>query len=511
MKIIKILFFVFVIILLYHEEGESFVINKNEFFHYEYIEVKGQKLDESSYKMQILKDGVTFPDLIGRTEIVPSVEVCGDSTNIVFIFIPPYGVQDGQYELKVYSNDEVILSTNVYFLSRMQARLEEPITSLDFEENYDILKLEKDLQNLGIPMEGTNGYERVSSGIKYLLNDLKCNTFLVLGGQTSGIIDKHELWLKNPINNTKILNYLKRKGFQTGVYVMAFLTLGFNKGDIPDYKPNLVFRNGKIQEEPKYTSITSYRRIEDVKSILAKLGKEDYIDFVGLDFVRVGDYGGYELSKDFFCDILIKIPEYTNLNEKFKKWDINDIESFAKLVKSDSNINIMFKWYQSRRVSLIIREIKDYLRENGINKPLIVFMLGWNGGREHGQDLFMFRDAGMDYAFYMLYEMYSQKMFEEMGMYYLSKIYNKDSNIVFGNIIDANLNGEDNSLKTFSSRLWDFVMKYSYFTPNGLFFHDLHRLIRGRLGNFSRHEWIDEIKSLRDSLEKIKSSSNNYN
>jgi len=491
----------------------GFVIDKLDYLHYEYVEVRELFRGETNYKLQICKDGAVVSDLIGRFDILPSFEVKEGRTNLVFIFVPSYGIQDGQYEVRGYSNDVLLLSTNIYFLSRMQAKLNEPITALNFEENYNITNLLKNFSTLGFVIGGKDNYEKVSTSIRHLLSELKCNTFIILAAQTSGLVNKKELWLNSTLNNTKILYYLKNSGIQTGAYVMAFLTLGLDKGDVPGYFPNLVFRNGKLQENYKYTSITSRKRIEDIKNVLVRLGKEDYIDFLGLDFIRVGDYGGYELSKDFFFDVLVKIPEYSNLREEFRKWNFGDIEKFARFLKTNSNANLLFKWYQARRVSLIIKEIKDHLRENGINKPLITFMLGWNGGREHGQDLFMFRDAGSDYAFYMLYEIYSDNMFRKMGNYYLTKIYNRDSNIVFGNIVDAKLNRDGESpLKVFSRRLWDFSVSYSYFAPNGLFFHDLHRLLRGRLGNFSVKDWIEEIRDLRYAIEelKIKEGGNNF-
>ncbi len=487
--------------------GYGFVIDKLDYLHYEYVEVREVFRGETNYKLQVCRDDVVVPDLIGRFDIFPSLEVEEKKTNLVFIFVPKFGIQDGQYQVRGYSNDVLLFSTNIYFLSRMQAKLNEPVIALNFEENYNITNLLENFSSLGFVVRGKNNYEKVSTAIRHLLSELGCNVFIILGAQTSRLANKRELWLSNTLNNTKVLSYLKSAGIQTGAYVIAFLTLGLSEGDIPGYSPNLVFRNGKLQKNYKYTSITSRKRIEDIKDVLVRLGKKDYIDFLGLDFIRVGDYGGYELSKDFFFEILVKIPEYSSLKEVFKKWDFRDIEKFAKFLRTSSNANLLFKWYQSRRVSLIIREIKDYLRENGINKPLITFMLGWNGGREHGQDIFMFRDAGSDYAFYMLYEVYSDNMFKEMGNYYLTKIYNKDSNIVFGNIIDARLNRNGESpLKIFSRRLWDFTVNYSYFTPNGLFFHDLHRLFKGRLGEFSAKDWIKEIRSLGYEIEKLKTT-----
>ncbi|MEN2997572.1 MAG: hypothetical protein ABDH28_00820 [Brevinematia bacterium] len=461
-------------------------INSQELSHFDYIQVtlKGWKGDSSELRLVLLKDGGTSVDLLGRDTVTP--RLVGE--DLVFLYIPNYGVRDGIYEILILSNDVEIFRTNVVFVSRQQLKLCEPLKILTFEENVSILKL--------VTNRGRVSYKEVANLISSLMKKIGLNTFVILGGQTTFLKNPREVWYSGVLSNLKVLKHLKEEGIQTGAYVMCFLTLGqTKKNSFKGYLPNLVFRGKKIEEDYKYTSILSHRRVEDIVEILTYLGRRNDIDFLGLDFIRVGDYGGYEMFFDFYEEIYSKLSTNSVPFIARPKGRRKEVEEFAKLVSRREDVRKIFRWYQAVRVSRVIKAIRDKLRERGITKPIVAFMLGWNAGREHGQDLFMFRDAGVDYAFYMLYEFYNDRMFEEAGNYYLRYVYNLDTNIVFGNIIDSVLNrGSKGPLKTFSERLKKFVTYYSYFPPNGFFFHDIYRLYFGRLGSFKTEDWIKEIE-----------------
>lgn len=486
-----------ILYLIFYGEvfGFDVVFSSSEILHYEYFVVSikcGGEFEGKEVSLALLKDGGVVPDLLGRMYIKP--KNLGDE--LIFMYIPEYGMRDGVYEVCLLVDGEKVFTSNILVMSRCQAKLKEPLKVLTFEENISILKL--------VTNKVKVKYVDVANEIYDLMSRLKLNTFLILGGQTTYLKDSKNVWYSMPISNLSVLKYLKKRGIQTGAYVMSFLTLGQNKKNaFKGYEPNLVFRNGKLKKEYKYTSITSRRRIEDLINILLYLGKREDIDFLGLDFIRVGDFGGYELFYDFYDEIYSKLEDSSLPFISKPKGSFKEIEEFAKLVSKNKSLNKLFKWYQAVMVSRIIKEIKNRLKEKGINKPIVAFMLGWNAGREHGQDLFMFRDAGVDYSFYMLYEFYNDKMFEKAGNYYLRYVYNLDTNIVFGNIIDSYLNnGKEGPIKTFSSRLEKFVTFYSYFTPNGFFFHDLYRLFFGRLKPFSSKAWEQAIMNTVQSIDE---------
>lgn len=488
-----------ILILLAISKGSlSIELEKDEFLHYEYIKITLTNKN-TNMVMRLLKDGVEVPDFLGRTKILPK----GNGGSLVFLYIPKYGIPSGKYEVVIYEDEKEISRKSVYFLFRQQCSLKEPLKVLTFEENIDISSI---LSYFGKKSKVGN-YELTARKIKDFMDKMGLNTFLILGGQTTLLKDKRNVWFPRVVSNTIVLKYLKEKGVQTGAYVMSFLTLGQNEWNkFKMYKPNLIYRNGKITKDYKYVSITSGRRVKDIIEMLYYLGSQDYIDFLGVDFIRVGDYGGAELLPDFYEEILINLNLF-NVNLGAIRVDeiSNDIICLAKFVYSNSIIKNLFRWYQSVRISRIIKEIKDSLRRKGINKPLIAFMLGWNAGREHGQDIFMFQDAGIDYSFYMLYEFYSDKMFEQAGNFYLKEIYNRDSNILFGNIVDVILNkGNLPPLKNFRNRIIRFMNEFSYFTPNGFFVHDLYRILRGRKGDYSVKEWLDTVNEISLFLDRLR-------
>lgn len=529
----------FLIFLTTGVYGFEVSINSVEKLHYDYIEVvvKGFSNSLSNYAdihLMLTRDGGVVPDILGRDRIKPVVS----KDSIVFLYIPPYGIRDGIYDVIISSENAILFKTNVVFFSRQQARLLEPLKVLTFEENLDIrdlfLRRDKSKKNIqkysNLPYRRKKvltqfyaghkedslvdtsrrlTYKEVSDRIASLMLDSGLNTFLMLGAQTTYLKDKKNIWYPVVLSNLNVLKYLKDRGIQTGAYVMCFLTLGQDKKNIfKGYKPIKVLRNGKITDEYKFTSITSSKRVQDIIDILTYIGKLDYVDFLGLDFIRVGDYGGYELIPDFYNEILLKLNQESITNVSYPT---GNIDRMSRFVVSNEKLRRVFRWYQSVRVSRIIKKIREELMNRGINKPLIAFMLGWNAGREHGQDLFMFRDAGIDYSFYMLYEFYTDQMFEEAGNYYLRYVYNLDSNIVFGNIVDSILNGGSQvALETFSNRLKMFVTHYSYFPPNGFFIHDLYRILHGRIEPYTRTEWLLKIKETVMFINKSETLNRRY-
>ncbi|MFN4245265.1 MAG: hypothetical protein ACK4F9_03845, partial [Brevinematia bacterium] len=447
-----------------------------ELTHYEYIEVNLEGIESVGSKdfyMYLLRDNGIIPDLLGREKIFGRFS----NGRLVFLYIPNYGIRDGVYEMCILSNSNVLFRTNLVIMSRQQLKLNEPLKVLTFEENVPIQRLFSHRRKLS--------YREVANEIYEIMKDAGLNTFLMLAGQTTYLKSK-EIWYSVPLSNLNVLKFLKDKGIQTGAYVMCFLTLGQNeKNRFNGYYPNLIMKNKDLVKDYKYTSILSDTRISNLIDVLEYIGKKDYVDFIGLDFIRTGDYGGYELIPDFASEILCKLDFTEKLDEK----------ATLKSIKNNKEINKLFKWYKAIRVSRVVKEIVSSLRNRGINKPIIAFMLGWNAGREHGQDLFMFRDAGIDYSFYMLYEFYSDEMFDKAGEYYLKFVYNLDTQIVFGNIIDTKLNkGKNDPIKSFSERLKKFVTYYSYFPPNGFFFHDLYRLNFGRIKPYTKEEWMNQIR-----------------
>ncbi len=504
-------FMVFLVIGLLWTNGFGYEIklNTTELKRYDFLKIEVNAELKNAY-MEVLINSSSIPDLLGRTKIFPSVR----KERSTFVFIPRYGQKSGIYTTRIVEDDSIIFETNIIFLSRVQNSMYENLKILTFEENFDIRKLPSMIEErnqimpLFLPKSNNRkfSYRETAEFINNLMDYLKMDTFLILGGQTTGFKKDGMVgnWNKTPIDNTVILKYLKEKGKKTGVYIMVYLVLGLDRLGIKDYKPTLIFVNSNIKKSDKFVSPLSERRKTDIIELVKYFGKKDYVDFIALDFVRFGDFGGYEI----FGKMKEEITDFMGRDDFIFK----DLRSFYLSSRKNRDLYKVFSWYLCRTVSLVVHDIVFEMRKEGINKPLFAFSLGWNAGREHGQDPFMFKDAGVDYSLYMLYEISDKGMFEMMRDYWLKNVYNDEVNILFGNIIDHHLNRDDQgtSLDEFKRRLLTSVDEFSYFPPKGYFFHDLYRLISGRLGNFSTDDWLKKLREVSEVLDFKYNYSNSY-
>ncbi len=315
---------------------------------------------------------------------------------------------------------------------------------------------------------------------------LGADTFWMAGGSTPGK-EPGQTWLApNKELIHEVAKECRRRGLKFGVYVLYSLTLD-SKNRVPGYEYALEIERGR-PTPTRAVSIRERRRLDDAVEFLAPYARDPNVDYVGLDYIR-NALGGVELVDDFVSEMPgVSLPSgwATFSREERMLWLAR-----KKAMRVDAAFVDAWQWWRARRVALIVKEIKARLRD----KPLWAFTLTWDKGWHHGQDPVMMHDAGVDLDALMFYEADKAQygaMIKDWGAY----VRHGDVALMPGNIFDWNLHQKDPSgPKEFGRRL-DVALDrvYADGPARAVFFHDLGRLLWGRLGPWGTKGWAEEAR-----------------
>jgi hypothetical protein len=261
---------------------------------------------------------------------------------------------------------------------------------------------------------------------------------------------------------------------------MSFYVPG--SGGIPDrYEPGLGYNaeNGTLYQS-RHISLASERRIRDMIELATQFQQDSQIEYIGFDFIRTGRADGYELAHLVIDDTGIDTPAgWTDLNASERiKWFARKIE-----VEHDPLIIEKWRWWRAHRVAEIVKRVME---EAEITKPVWVYTLGWNHGKEHGQDPVMFFDAGVRFDAVMLYEA-SQSQFERLLGHWNRYISAEQGNVLVGSCVDYKLLDSDTltppeEFFRRNTEAYQNVMRNGF--AKGIFFHDIARAFWGRKGGY---------------------------
>ena len=237
-------------------------------------------------------------------------------------------------------------------------------------------------------------YDAIYDWIRYM----KCDMFWAIGGQTTGWtagITPEEPWAKAMIKNIENLASSKAKGnVELGAYVMSYFAAGggARKGG---YEVSIGY-NSATQSlvESRHISLDDPKRVQDIIDILKRYDSNPNISYLGLDFIRTGEVDGYEMVDEMVELTGVYVPSNWSTMSKAARM------RWLAINRGRKEIGMKWRWFRAHKEALIIKAIKD----SGIRKKLWAFTLGWNHGQEHGQDPYMFFDAGIDYDAVMIYE-----------------------------------------------------------------------------------------------------------
>ena len=345
-------------------------------------------------------------------------------------------------------------------------------------------------------------YDAIYDWIRYM----KCDIFWAIGGQTTGWtagITPEEPWAKAMIKNIENLAASKAKGdVELGAYVMSYFAAGggARKGG---YDVSVGY-NSATQSlvESRHISLSDPKRVQDIIDILKRYDANPNVSYVGLDFIRTGEVDGYEMVDEMVELTGVYVPASWSTMSKAARM------RWLAVNRGRKEIGMKWRWFRAHKESLIIKAIKD----SGIKKKLWAFTLGWNHGQEHGQDPYMFFDAGIDYDAVMIYEASRPQHVGMLAAWpqYLSGEYN----VLVGNMIDNRL--QDGSLRPeleYMRRVYESEAKFNRSSRiRGIFFHDVSRMLWSKFrgaGNSIR-EWANINASIVSRIEE-KYSENPFN
>ncbi len=399
----------------------------------------------------------------------------------------PWKAEEGKYRVFVkampdYPAPVLTASTEFEVVSREIPKPEKGLCVVVMEHGIPILRKVPPLYADSIKKDKFN---RLIEWVKFTGAD----GFFVLAGETATYnprVNSKTPFIPDRLREAKkLLKIAKQNGLITGAWIMSF---GYNGGDCEKigYKPSYGYNvsTGRLYKSYMHISLNDEKRIRDIINLVKKLDKEEYIDFIGLDYIRTGHVDGYELADSVVRDMSIPVPENWNKWSEIRKaiWLARKIK-----IEKDPDIIERWQWWRAHKEALFINRVKKATR-----KPIWGFTLGWKHGREHGQDPLMFTDAGLDFDAVMLYEA-NQRQFRTFLYHWKGYLSSKDINILVGQTVDIKLL-DSNFLFPTEELVRRIIVASKKITfdgkIDGVFWHDVSRGFWGNKGIFTTKEWF---------------------
>ncbi len=354
-------------------------------------------------------------------------------------------------------------------------------------KGFVVATLESVMPLSSMKVKGPDGSMTDWRGLLDWAKYVGADAFWMLGGQTPGL-GKDEIWMKTNLELIpKVAEECKKRGLQFGVYAMFSLTM--SKAVLSGYEYGLEIKDG----QPVVTRAISLRdnkRLSDVAAFLKPYADDPNVDWVGLDYIR-NALGGYELVDDFVAEMPgVTVPsEWRRLtrNERMV-WLAR-----KKIMRRDMHFVEAWEWWRARRAALIVKEIKARLG----GKALWAFTLTWEKGWHHGQDPVMMNDAGVDIDALMFYEA-DKPQYGAMMKSWNEYVKRGDVQVLPGDIFDWGLHQKDAAGPgEFGRRMKSAITGvYGDGPARGVFYHDVARLLWGRLGTWGTRGWADEAAKI---------------
>jgi hypothetical protein len=237
---------------------------------------------------------------------------------------------------------------------------------------------------------------------------------------------------------------------------------------------------------PRFVSLTDTRRQQDLVQLLKELDSVEGISWLGLDYVRSNN-GGLEMVDEFLSDMGFLVPQEL----KAGSLESRQLWLGRILVKNqDLKLEGLWNWFKAHKTCEVIHGV---LERAQVKKPVWMFLLGWKQGHQHGQDPFMFVDAGISLVAPMFYEL-NPVEFEKMIKDWQAYLKRGSGTFVFGQPVDSpllhnskNLNGPEELYR----RQMEALEQFKGLTDRmGFFWHDLNRALAGGRGPEPMREWV---------------------
>jgi len=508
-------------------EKPKVILSKREIYHHEILSVYlygASALEQERLNMRVYRNGQIRLSADIELHIPFLIDDEGDQERLKAVYLPGWNEEEGKHEIHVYYGEKRIDvdGENGFLLKRREVQpLGKFLTVVDLEMNDSIRKRR---------YVDPDGQETDYRAILKWAQFMEVDAIWVLSGETTSFspqrnsvgpvnfgladfspqdqssLDTGPLdtgpWDTGPLENLRLLKEIAGEyGIQVGAYIMCFYVPG--KHGIPEMYTAGIGYNSETDSlyRSHHISLISEKRIQDIIDLARMFQKDQKIDYIGFDFIRTGRADGYELGPLVVKDTNIITPvSWNSLSEREKiKWFARKVE-----VERDPVIIEKWQWWRAHRVAQIVQRVIDEAR---ITKPVWVYTLGWNHGKEHGQDPVMFFDAGVSIDAVMLYEA-NRQQFERLLKQWNSYIRNEQGNIIIGNCIDYRL--LDSETLTPPEELgrrnvegYSRIIRNGW--PTGLFLHDISRAFWGRRGGYTIEEYaLSFLYSVRGLKSKQK-------
>lgn len=298
--------------------------------------------------------------------------------------------------------------------------------------------------------------------------------------------EKNFPWDRSHLAMAKLIaSEAKSQGLSYGVYTVSFRVEG-NYEKTPYTFTTAYDHICDDLEHPRYISVTDSRRQQDLVALLKELDAVDGVTWLGLDYVR-NNNGGLELVDEFLQDMGFYLsPEMkAGALEERQKW-------LGRLLvkKDDQRLEGLWNWFKAHKTCEVVRDI---LTRAQVKKPVWMFLLGWKQGHQHGQDPFMFVDAGISLIAPMFYEVDPARL-ELMIKDWQAYLKRGAGALVVGQPVDSpllhnfrNLNGPEEHYQRQMEALDGFK---GLTNQMGFFWHDINRALAGGRGPEPMREWV---------------------
>ncbi len=456
------------------------------FLHDEFVEIRLRTRDgtlrrrwtERPPGVSVHKDGRLVTTIAGITRL----DLAWDDGERAFVarWPCPWNAEPGGYELQLSDAGELgdrLVSRTFEIRRRVPRALPPGFVALTLETKEPLGSMK---------VIGPDGKEKGWRGLLDWAEYLEADAFWMLVGETPGG-RAGEIWrTENLPLVPKVAEECRKRRLALGVYAMNYLTTSRER--LPRYEYAWDVEEGK----PKITraiSLRDPRRPDDVGALLKDLAKIPGVEHVGLDYIR-NALGGYELVDDFFAEMpgVAPPPEWPQLTLDEKMVWFHR----KKVMRKDLAFVDAWQWWRAHRVGAIVRRIRAAVPD----KALWAFTLTWDKGWNHGQDVVMMNDAGVDADALMLYEA-DDAQFEQILRSFHGYVKRSDSQLVVGEIVDWPLHQRSRKGPAVLERRLGQAIDRIYADgepPAGLFIHDVSRALWGRLGPFKTKQWMDAAR-----------------
>ncbi|MBI4347541.1 MAG: hypothetical protein HY553_11845 [Elusimicrobia bacterium] len=461
------------------------------FFHDEFVEIRlrtrdgdlRRRLEEAPPRVVVLRDGAAVPTIAGLTRV--GLEWSDEDRAFAARWPCPWNAAPGAYELALEGGPELDdrLTVKGFEIRRRVPKALPP--------GFAALTLEAQQPLASLRVVAPDGVEKGWTGLLDWVQYMEADAFWMLVGDTPGS-GPGELWRAENFDLVPaVAEECKRRGLAFGVYAMSYLTTSRER--LPRYEYAWDVESGRAKIT-RAISLRDPQRPKDVAALLRRFAAVPGVDYVGLDYIR-NALGGYELIDDFFAEMpgVRPPPGWEGLSrEERMVWFHR-----KKVMRKDLAFVDAWQWWRAHRVGRIVREIRAAVPD----EVLWAFTLTWDKGWNHGQDVVMMNDAGVDADALMLYEADS-KQFEHILRSFNAYVGRHDAQLMVGDVVDWPLH-QRRGPKELRRRLAAAIDRVygDGEPPAGLFVHDVGRALWGRLGPYTTRQWMD---AARDAVRQLK-------